>query len=396
MRPTGRGAGTALAAVALLGTGFAFGYPELAVLGSTAVVALACAVAYASIRPRLDVTRSVEPDRVGRGDSCTQTLTVHNGSRLRAATLVAEDRCGPANVPVPLLRLRPAHDTTVEYPVPTGKRGVVRLGPLTVTRRDPLGLISAGEDHGGTAQVWVHPRVHPIQAVPVGVMRSLDGRIDRVPYGSITFDRLREYLLGDDLRRVHWRTSARVGELMVREQLDTSLPRIVVLLDDRAGAHHDDSFEDCCEAAASILVAAVREDLAVELVQVSDGATTSATTGASADVRPLLDRLAEADPRPEPTPDTTPDPATDALTAVTRRLRQHRIGDTLVYLTGTPQPDGLASIGALTPAYPTVIAAVFVADTTAGENLSTVDGLRILAVTDAVDFAAAWDGVDRW
>jgi uncharacterized protein (DUF58 family) len=387
MRPTGRGVGTAFAAAGLLAAGFAFGYPELAVLGTTAVAALTCAVAYAAIRPRLDVTRGVEPDRVGRGDPCTQTLTVHNGSRLRAATLVARDRCGAETVPVPVLRLRPGMDTTVDFPVPTARRGVVRLGPLTVTRRDPLGLVGVGRTHGRVAQVWVHPRVHPIQAVPVGVMRSLDGRIDRIPYGSITFDRLREYHLGDDLRRVHWRTSARVGELMVREQLDTSLPHIVVLLDDRAATHHDDSFEDCCEAAASILVAAVRADLAVELVLVSDGVTTGTAAG---DLRPLLDRLAEAGPRPTPTDATAP------LTAVTRRLRQNRIGDTLVFLTGSARPESLALIGALSPAYSTVVAAAFSTNTYPDESSSAVDGLRVLTVTDAVDFAAAWDGVDTW
>jgi uncharacterized protein (DUF58 family) len=72
-----------------------------------------------------------------------------------------------------------------------------------------------------------------MQAVPAGISRSLDGRLDRVPHGAITFDTLREYVIGDELRHVHWRTSARVGELMVREHVDTSPARIVVLLDDR-------------------------------------------------------------------------------------------------------------------------------------------------------------------
>ena len=105
--------------------------------------------------------------------------------------------------------------------------------------------------------------------------RSLDGRVDRVPHGTITFDSLREYVVGDELRRVHWRTSAKVGELMVREQLDTSLPRLVVLLDDRAAAHPArgdgvaETFESACEAAASIVAAAVREDLPVTLLLVA-------------------------------------------------------------------------------------------------------------------------------
>src|SRR5206468_647382 len=210
---------------------------------------------------------AVEPARVARGEPCTQTLTVHNSSRLRAATLVAQDVLGPQTVPVPLLRLRPGHDTSVSYPVPTQRRGVVTVGPLRVTRRDPLGLVGVARTHGGTVRVWVHPRTHPLVAVPVGVARSLDGRVDRVPHGTITFDTLREYVIGDELRKVHWRTSARVGQLMVREDLDTSLPRIVVLVEDRRVAYRDirddgtsADFESVCEAAASVLVAAVRAD----------------------------------------------------------------------------------------------------------------------------------------
>ena len=113
------------------------------------------------------------------------------------------------------------------------------VGPLRVTRHDPLGLVAVARGHGETVRVWVHPRIHPLTAVPAGVARSLDGRVDRVPHGSITFDTLREYVIGDELRHVHWRTSARVGELMVREHLDTSLPRMVVLLDDRSESYPD-------------------------------------------------------------------------------------------------------------------------------------------------------------
>ncbi|GAA5199551.1 hypothetical protein GCM10023322_75400 [Rugosimonospora acidiphila] len=391
MKPTGRGLAVTGGGAVLIGAGFTFGYPELAVLGAVALLAAACALAYAAWRPRLSVTRTVEPDRVARGQPCTQTLVVHNGSRLVAATLIAQDRCGGATVAVPLIRLRPARDTTVSYPVPTARRGVVQVGPLSVTRRDPLGLLGARRTHGGTARVWVHPRSHPLAAVPAGIARSLDGRIDRVPHGNITFDALRQYVIGDELRRVHWRTTARIGELMVREYVDTSLPRLVVLLDDRAGAYpQPDDFEHACEAAASVLVAAVREDLAAELLLV--GAASAPGTrehqamgpaGARrVDVAPLLDRLAEAQLHPG-----------DRLGAAIDRLRQYRLGDTLVYLTGSGSAEDLAPVGALHPRYPTIVAGVF-GDPAAVP--STVEGVRVLAVPDAASFAAAWDGLERW
>jgi uncharacterized protein (DUF58 family) len=374
---TSRGYGVAVAAAALLGTGFRYGYPDLALLGTTAVVALACAVIFAVWRPRLGVDRVADPDRVARGESARMTLTVRNSSRLRAANLIAADRCGTATVPVPLLRLRPGKDTRVDYPVPTERRGVVAIGPLRVTRGDPLGLITLGRTYGGIASVWVHPRIHLLRAVPAGMARSLDGRIDKVPHGTITFDSLREYVVGDDLRRVHWRSSAKVGELMVREQLDTSEPTVVVLLDDRAAAHPEvrdgtaGSFESACEAAASIVAAAVREDLPVSLHLVSTVAT-----------GPFLDVLTEAMLRE------------GDLAQTLRRVRTQRLGDTLVFLTGPGGRRDLGAVSGLRGPYPVVLAGLF-GDRDAAP-VSAGDGLIVIEAADGAEFAAAWDGVRGW
>ncbi|MGW0435002.1 DUF58 domain-containing protein [Micromonospora sp. NPDC003197] len=387
MTITARGAGLLTGAVLLLVTGFWFGYAELALLGVAAAIAVACAVGYAAWRPRLDVTRLAEPDRVGRGESATMTLTVRNSGRVRSASLIAEDRCGNQPVPVPLLRLRPGHDTTVSYPVPTQRRGVVTIGPLRITGRDALGLMTVARSQGGTAEVLVHPRIHPLAAVPAGVTRSLDGRIDRVPHGSITFDSLREYVVGDELRRVHWRTSAKVGELMVREHLDTSLPRLVVLLDNRAGAHPRvvdgvaETFESACEAAASVVAAAYREDLPVVLLMVVDDSD-PATGGA------FLDRLAAVTLRPDP-----PGAGDGPLRTVARQLRQDRLGDTLVFLTGPGARTDLGQLGALRGAYPSVVVGMFGAT---GQSAPDAAGLVVLDAADGTEFAAEWDGVRRW
>jgi uncharacterized protein (DUF58 family) len=374
---TARGLGVVGAALALLVVGFRYGYPDLALLGAAAAVAVLCGAVFAVWRPRLGVDRVADPDRVARGEPAKMTLTIHNRSRLRAANLVAADRCGRAVVPVPLLRLRPGRDTTVDYPVPTERRGLVAVGPLRVTRGDPLGLIRLSRTYGSAATVWVHPRIHLLRAVPAGMARSLDGRIDKVPHGTITFDSLREYVVGDELRRVHWRSSAKVGELMVREQLDTSEPTIVVLLDDRAAAHPHmrdgtaDSFEAACEAAASIIVAAVREDLPISLHLVSGLAQ-----------GPFLDVLTEAALRG------------GDLTQKIRYLRTQRLGDTLVFLTGPGGRGDLGAVSGLRGPYPIVMAGLF-GDRDAAP-VSAADGLIVIEAADGAEFAGAWDGVRGW
>ncbi|MFC7550729.1 DUF58 domain-containing protein [Plantactinospora sp. GCM10030261] len=401
MRLTARGVGLLVSGAVLLLIGITFDYAELTVLGAAAAIAVGCGLAQALWRPRLDVTRRAEPDRVGRGDPATMTLTIRNRGRLRAATLIAHDRCGTRPVPVPLLRLRPGHDTTVGYPVPTTRRGVIAIGPLRITSRDALGLVTLARSCGGIADVWVHPRIHPLGAVPAGVSRSMDGRVDAVPHGSITFDALREYVVGDELRRVHWRTSARVGELMVREHVDTSLPRIVVLLDDRAAAHPTivdgvaETFESACEAAASVVTAAHRESLPVTLFLVSSTAEPDGT-----DSGPFLDRLAAATLHPAPGHRTSAGPATSrtgdpsrVLAATTNRLRQERLGDTLVFLTGPGAGADLGRVTALRGAYPSVVVGIFGAD---GDVPTTLPGLVVIDAADGTEFAAEWDGVRRW
>jgi uncharacterized protein (DUF58 family) len=368
---TARGIGLIAGAVALLGAGFRYGYPDLALLGAAAALAVLVAVVFAFWRPRLGVTRVADPDRVGRGEPANVTLTISNTSRMRAATLVATDRCGTATVEVPLLRLRAGHDTVESYPVPTHRRGLVPIGPLHVVRRDPLGLITLARAYGETTVVRVHPKVHPLRATPAGLTRSLDGNADKIPHGTITFDTLREYVPGDEMRRVHWRSSAKVGELMVREQLDTAEPTIVVLLDDRAAAHQGDSFEDACEAAASIVVAAVREDLPVSLHLVGAGVS-----------GPHLDVLTEA--------------ALGAgdLTATLRRLRAQKIGDTLIFLTGPGGRDDLGAVSGLRGTYPVALAGILGDRDSA--PASPTDRLLVIEAVDGAEFAAAWDGMRGW
>ncbi|MEU1964360.1 DUF58 domain-containing protein [Micromonospora sediminicola] len=381
---TARGIGLLVAALVLLGVGFRYAYPELTVLGAAAAVAVGYAGVTAAWRPRLAVERRADPDRVARGEPAAMELTVRNTGRLRAANLVAEDRCAGALVPVPLLRLSPGRDTVVRYAVPTQRRGVVPVGPLRVVRRDPLGLVALARGYGDAVPVWVHPRIHPMSAVPTGAGRSLDGRTDSVPHGSITFDSLREYVVGDELRRVHWRTSARVGELMVRENVDTSLPRLVVVLDNRSAAHPDrvagvaESFESACEAAASVVAAAVREDLPVCLLLVAPAEAEPA--GAAGP----LDRLAAVE---------LTDGDAEVLPAATARLRRDRLGDTLVFLTGPGGSEDLGHVGALRGAYPSVVVGVFGAT---GPTAAGGTGLVVLDAADGAAFAAEWDGIRRW
>ncbi|MGH3804012.1 MAG: DUF58 domain-containing protein, partial [Pseudonocardiaceae bacterium] len=381
MRVTRRGIGLILGGITLIVCGLWFGYDELTVVGVAALLAVLGALAFALRRWTLDVHRDVEPDRVTRGQECLGLVSVRNHARWRGVDLIAFDRCGDMTVMVPVLRLGPTKVTAVQYPLPTRKRGVVTVGPLRIERRDPLDIIRISREYGGTRQVWVHPAPQQLRTVPVGRARSLDGAVDQVEHGSITFHALREYVPGDDLRHVHWRTAARVGQLMVREHVDTSLPRVVVLLDNRRASYPDpDFFEYAADAAASVVIAALRAGLNVSL-QISSGQLVSGTE-ASLGARAFLDIFAESDLTDE-----------RSIGVAIDRLRSRRLGDTLVVLTGDSGESDITSIASLRGTYPSILVGVIGARTS---HTSSDAGMLVIGAKDAASFASAWDEVRSW
>ncbi|ACU36214.1 DUF58 domain-containing protein [Actinosynnema mirum] len=256
VRLTGRGALALAVGAALLAAGAL--HPALAALG-LAPVALTCAVFLLAARqvparPR----RTVRPSAVRRLDPCTRTIELTApGGRLTARFAATECLDG-RDVPVRFPVLRPGGTTTAEYPVPTGRRGVLTLGPLVLTRRGPVGLVVSRTELTDLDQVRVAPRVLPVRGMPGRVRRGLVGADELVE--SDVDPVLRPHRPGDALRGLHWAASARAGGLVVREDAAPTRPRLAVLLDDRAASHPDPAgFEDAVEVAASLLVAAVDE-----------------------------------------------------------------------------------------------------------------------------------------
>ncbi|MEU6246032.1 DUF58 domain-containing protein [Glycomyces sp. NPDC047010] len=380
---TARGVGLAVAAFALLAAGWAWGYPELAAIGAAGALACVAAGSVIAARPRLGVERTVHPDRVSVGHTATVQLTVSNTGRWRAVNARAVDAYGGTGietrrVAVPLARLRPGKSASASYVINAERRGAVDAGPLGIGKRDLLGLAATAGNFGPSARLWIHPRLHQLARTPDGLARSLEGTADKIEQGSQTFHALREYVIGDELRHVHWRTSARIGKLMVKEHLDTSLPTVAIAIDDRPESWPaepspnplTDPFEAACEAAYSVLTACFRAEYHAALVPAS-GATLS---GAGRDS--YGDLLAELAPN-----------ATDTLDAYVARLTAARYGDTLVWITGTEPPTDRLAL--LKRAYPTVIAVHLATGLPASASLA--GGLPTVRAADGDQFAAAWN-----
>ncbi|HWL38325.1 MAG TPA: DUF58 domain-containing protein [Frankiaceae bacterium] len=290
MRLTRAGKGALAAAALLYAVAVVLGYEVLRLLGGACLGAVVAAYAHVWRRTALWVGRTVFPDRVPRGDPALAELTVRNDGRHRSAPFTAFDVVAEHREPVEVATLQAGEETTRTYPVPTSRRGVLRIGPLVLTRQDALGLVRAEIRSGSRAEIWVLPRTYPVVPVRAGRARQYEGAsVDDTVRGTQVFHALREYTRGDDFRTIHWRTSARVGQLMVRDHIDPHTPDVTVLLDNTAGALGPERFEEAVDFAASLLCAALDSSHPARLVT-ADGVSSSVTAGAF-DGSSLIDRL---------------------------------------------------------------------------------------------------------
>ncbi|GAA2651985.1 DUF58 domain-containing protein [Paractinoplanes durhamensis] len=212
-------------------------------------------------RYKLACTRSLEPGRAPVGSSARVILRLQNMSRLPTGTLLLEDRLPYAlgsRPRVVLERLGAHQASSVAYTVRADVRGRYPIGPLVIRLTDPFGLCELTRSFPSVDRLIVIPQVVPLPTVRLAgeYAGTGDSRARSAAVHGEDDAATREYRRGDDLRRVHWRSTARTGELMVRREEQPWESRATVVLDTRVYAHRGEgptaSFEWAVSAAASI------------------------------------------------------------------------------------------------------------------------------------------------
>ncbi|HTW20725.1 MAG TPA: DUF58 domain-containing protein [Mycobacteriales bacterium] len=262
------------------------------------VVAVAMA---ARTRFRLTCSRRLDPARVPIGDRARVVLRIENISRLPTGLLLIEDTIPyllGGRPRVVLDRLAPRRPIDVGYHVSGELRGRYRVGPLTVRLMDPFGLCELPRAFATTDTLVVTPHVVTLPTVALSGEWGGAGHSTARSVATYGDDDVatREYRHGDDLRRIHWRTTARRGELTVRREEQPWQSRGAVLLDTRAAAHRGDgpasSLEWAVSAAASISLHLARTGFEVRLItDTGEEVSSAGLSGASFDGT-VLDALA--------------------------------------------------------------------------------------------------------
>lgn len=266
-------------------------------------------------RYRLSLVRSVSPQLVVAGQPATVELTVSNDSRTPTGVLLLEERLPYVLGTRPrfvLEGLGHGWRRHATYQVRSELRGQFDIGPMSVRVTDPFGLVELGRTFHGTTRLTVTPRTISLPSIPLGGAwtGSGDNRPRAFATGSAEDVTVREYRRGDDLRRVHWRSSARFGELMVRREEQPWQSRATVFLDNRGTSHRGQgaasSLEAAVSAAASVAIHLAHHGYTVRLVTASGDSreTEWHSHTAEAGTIPLLEALAVVQLDHAPNPDT--------------------------------------------------------------------------------------------
>lgn len=233
-----------------------------------------------SARPRLDVSRSFSPHVLEAGSAATATLHVRNLSLRRSARSRWRDTLPwrPGLTPeadLPALQPRGAryssrgNTATLRYELRPPRRGVFSIGPLDVDVIDAFGMATSSLTTGDPQSIVVTPQAVALPATGLTASAG-DGEarlVQRRSAGDEDDTITREYRSGDAMRRVHWRATARHGDLMVRQEEQRSLPEARIIVDTRRTGYRDasDDDEDAVESEAFEWVVRMLASVALHL-----------------------------------------------------------------------------------------------------------------------------------
>ena len=258
--------------------GLPLGWGELIAIAVGLAVVFAIAVPFVLGRTRYAVAVELASERVVVGEPAVGRLVIENSAGRTTPANRVELPVGSARAEFRVPRLGPSQQHDELFTIPTQRRAVLTLGPVTSVRTDPVGVLRRTVEWTEPTDLYVHPRTVSLTADLTGLVRDLEGLPTRdLADDDVSFHALREYAPGDDLRHVHWRSTARTGTLMIRQFEQTRRSHLVVVLSTRAEDYADaDEFELAVSIVASVAVSAAREEKAVTVLT-QEGALSAQT-----------------------------------------------------------------------------------------------------------------------
>lgn len=248
--------------------GIVEGWAELVVLGSAWLVLVGLAAVWTLARVRYTAAIELESRRVTAGSRAWGRVVVRNEhSRVSLPTTVSMP-VGAAVASFPVRGLGRGEEHEEVFSVPARRRGVVTLGPVAAVHGDPLGLLRREQPWSDAVDLFIHPRTIALEAGNTGFLRDVEGvTTPDLSSSDVSFHALRDYVPGDDRRSVHWRTTARVGRLVVRQFEETRRSHLLLMLSLCPADYADpEDLETAVSVTGSLALQALREEREVSVV----------------------------------------------------------------------------------------------------------------------------------
>lgn len=248
--------------------GYALGWLELVAVAWAGVVLAAVAGLYLIGRSPFQVELALLHKRVVVGEPAAGIVRVVNPTGRRVPGLTVEVPVGAGLAEIAMPGLRGGADFAHEFAIPTRRRGAVPVGPVRTVRADPIGLVRREVVWTEREQLVIHPKTISVPSTSTGLIRDLEGApTNDLTSSDVSFHSLREYQLGDELRYIHWKSTAKAGTWMVRQFEQTRRSHLVVALSlAPADYASDEEFELAVSVAGSLGVRAIRDGRTVSVV----------------------------------------------------------------------------------------------------------------------------------
>lgn len=281
--------------------GYLVGVPELYPLSAAAVVLVLSARIWVGGRTwDVRASRSVRPSRVPAGSEARVFVSVRNYDSRRAPPVSVRDYFADGGLAgaFAIAPLSSGEARSAFYRLPAPRRGMLEFLPLKIELCDPFGLARVVRVAAPAASLTIHPHVDllPHSSIPSDSERDQRVAAPLLGRGGDEFYALREYQLGDDLRQVHWTSTARTDELIIRQPQNLWRGKTIVVVDARVSVHDRQSFEEVLSVAASLAVSGLRGGLQVRVVIIG-GKEVGGRRGPGHEGT-VLDTLAVAAPTP--------------------------------------------------------------------------------------------------
>ncbi|MCW4384919.1 DUF58 domain-containing protein [Salinibacterium sp. SYSU T00001] len=231
-----------------------YGWQEFTYLGTVLLAAALISMLFVFGRASYGVLIELNPRRVVVGDRAMGRMLVTNtGARnLPPTRMELPVGRGVAEFQLPAMKPKEEHEEL--FAVPTHKRAVIVAGPAESVKGDQLGLMRRALKWADAVDLFVHPKTVRLVPSAAGLVRDLEGQVSKkITNNDIAFHALRPYVPGDDRRYVHWRTSARIGQLMVRQFEETRRSQLTMIHATRNDLYaSEEEFELAISVTASI------------------------------------------------------------------------------------------------------------------------------------------------